>query len=298
MKKIYTTILLLSTTFLIISCENKSKKYFESGNTKALKKDYRAAIEDYTKAIEIDTSFSEAYFFRGDANSKLSNIVTNDFDHSLFREKAVTDYSAAIKLNPKYYQAYFQRGTDKMISYGDSFDSKYNNTDYINSAISDFIKAIEINPKSDEAYQYMATAKLISKDYQGALEDYNKAVVINSNNSTSKDMVEKLTPLLAKLSNENNTNSVVENESSNQEQQSSRNYSSCKWCSSRFTGIGWSFESNSDGGYSLFEGKYSDLLVAEQSMSLYKSLYGGNDKLSNIGSYCSKKCAKEAAYNQ
>ena len=103
MKKNNLIIIFVSSTILLFSCVNNSRKYLESGNAKSFKKDYEGAIKDYTKAIDIDTSFSEAFFFRGDANGRLSSLTTNKFDKPYYTKKAIEDYTAAIKFNPKYF---------------------------------------------------------------------------------------------------------------------------------------------------------------------------------------------------
>ena len=59
-----------------------------------------------------------------------------------------------------------------------SFNSgldKYEQGDY-QGAIDDFTKAIEIHPQNADAYYNRGTTKGKLKDYQGAIADYNKAI--------------------------------------------------------------------------------------------------------------------------
>ena len=59
----------------------------------------KGAIEDYTRAIEIDPKDAAAYFNRGGSHSKLGD-----------NEQAIEDYTRAIEIDPKYAAAYNNRG--------------------------------------------------------------------------------------------------------------------------------------------------------------------------------------------
>jgi tetratricopeptide (TPR) repeat protein len=61
--------------------------------------DYEGAIIYYTRAIEINPSYSEAYYYRGEAYAQ--GIIG--------LENAVSDYSEAIKLKPDFAEAYLGR---------------------------------------------------------------------------------------------------------------------------------------------------------------------------------------------
>jgi tetratricopeptide (TPR) repeat protein len=66
MKKIFYLL-----TALIISssgCNQKAEQYFNKGLEKGKQKDYLGAIADYTKAIEINPKYMEAYYNRGMTN--------------------------------------------------------------------------------------------------------------------------------------------------------------------------------------------------------------------------------------
>ncbi|MDR4011247.1 tetratricopeptide repeat protein, partial [Bacteroides sp.] len=47
--------------------------YYNRGNVSSLLKDYRAALADYDKAIELSPDFAEAYFNRGLTHIFLGN---------------------------------------------------------------------------------------------------------------------------------------------------------------------------------------------------------------------------------
>jgi len=102
--------------------ETLSKVYFDRALAWGEKGDYGKTIADYTKAIEINPRYAEAYNNRGLAWGK-----KDDYD------KAIADYTKAIEINPKYAEAYFFRS----IAWGKKGDYDRSNADKA--------KAIEIN---------------------------------------------------------------------------------------------------------------------------------------------------------
>ena len=52
--------------------------YYNRGNVSSLLKDYRAALADYDKEIELSPDFAEAYFNRGLTHIFLSSAVKDD----------------------------------------------------------------------------------------------------------------------------------------------------------------------------------------------------------------------------
>ena len=60
MKKLI--ILFVAYFSLTTAYSQTAREYFDMGNSKANLEDYRDAIADYTKAIEIDSSYAYAYY--------------------------------------------------------------------------------------------------------------------------------------------------------------------------------------------------------------------------------------------
>ena len=116
------------------------------------KLDYQSAIDDYTKAIEIDPSDADYYFFRGIGKEKLKDY-----------QGAIDDYTKAIEINPNYASFYAFRA-----------DAKFKLKDY-RGAIDDYTKAIEINPNYDRYNIMRANAKRKLEDNEGADENNKKA---------------------------------------------------------------------------------------------------------------------------
>ena len=121
-------------------------------------KDLHKAIELYSKAIELNSYFAEAYSNRGYAKYLLGE-----------EENALQDYDKAIELNPNLSEAYNNRGNAKE-SLGDK-----------NGALEDFDKAIELNPDYANAYNNRGIVKRELGDTTGAMIDFNKAIEIKGN---------------------------------------------------------------------------------------------------------------------
>ena len=136
--------------------DNKSEeaklKFYESGIEKNANSEYEEAIIDFTKAIEIDGEFIDAYRSRAS-----SRIWINDY------EGVVNDNTKIIELNSEDSYAYECRGRAKAIL-----------KDYY-GAIEDFSKAIELD-KESKVYSSRGRMKKNLLDYNGAMLDYNIAV--------------------------------------------------------------------------------------------------------------------------
>lgn len=139
-------------------------KYFYSGFSKDSLGDFEGAIEDFTKAIELDSNIindvSVTYNNRG-----LSKFHLKDYGG------AITDYNKAIELNPNDGSTYQNRGT-----------SKYELEDY-RGAIADFTKAIELNPNDSVAYYNRGFSKYNLNDLDGACLDWSKAGELGDENA-------------------------------------------------------------------------------------------------------------------
>ncbi len=93
------------TSFIIVPpiYSQTAEDYFNSGLAKAVLDDCRGAIQDYTKAIELNPEDVKAYYRRGNAKAYLKDY-----------KGAIADYSKAIELNPKDADAYAGRGLAKI----------------------------------------------------------------------------------------------------------------------------------------------------------------------------------------
>lgn len=74
------------------------KKYYNRGIAYSEKGEVERAIEDYTKAIELNPKFAEAYYQRG-----IAYRIKGDY------KLAIADYTKAIDLKPDDADAYYRR---------------------------------------------------------------------------------------------------------------------------------------------------------------------------------------------
>ena len=79
--------------------QETAETYFNRGVDSSQKGDFKKAVSDYNKAIDVNPDFVVAYLNRGHSHSRMG-----EFD------KAIADYSKAIELNPRYAIAYHNRG--------------------------------------------------------------------------------------------------------------------------------------------------------------------------------------------
>jgi tetratricopeptide (TPR) repeat protein len=139
---------------------NLANEYFYAAYEKDESNDFKGAISDYTKSIEINPNDSDAYFNRAISKSKLNDL-----------KGALTDCTKAIQLKPNDGDYYLNRA---------SYKAKLND---LKGAIADCTKAIEINPNYSDYYFNRGVFKRKSNDLKGAISDYSKSIEINPNDS-------------------------------------------------------------------------------------------------------------------
>lgn len=131
--------------------------YNNRGNVYGDLEQYEKAIEDYNKAIELEPDDALAYNNRG--------IIYDDLEQY---EKALEDYNKAIELDPGYADAYSNRGVT------------YKKLKQYEKAISDYDKAIELNPGYVEAYSNRGIVYEHLEQYEKAIKDHDKAIELDS----------------------------------------------------------------------------------------------------------------------
>ena len=85
----------------------RAEVYHSKGEQKFAAEQYKNAIVDFDKVIELNPEHVRSYYKRGNTKIKLKNY-----------ESAIDDYTHAIKINPKYIKAFNNRGLAKC-KYGD-----------------------------------------------------------------------------------------------------------------------------------------------------------------------------------
>ncbi len=104
--------LIKTTTTLSIFClfistlayAQTAEDYYNSGLDKYDQQDYKGAIQDHTKAIELSPKLAVAYHNRGHAKARLKDY-----------RGAIQDFNKAIELNPNFDLAYYNRGLAKLL---------------------------------------------------------------------------------------------------------------------------------------------------------------------------------------
>lgn len=99
-------IYLVLVAFLLISptsLAETAEEYLAKGIEKAEAGEYRGAIEDFSKVIELNPNYAEAYLLRGTSKAGLGDY-----------RGAIQDYNKSVELNPSDAFAYRGRGMSKL----------------------------------------------------------------------------------------------------------------------------------------------------------------------------------------
>ncbi|MDD5595815.1 MAG: tetratricopeptide repeat protein, partial [Candidatus Omnitrophica bacterium] len=136
----------------------EAQKNLDLGISQFEKGEYRQAIVNYTKAIDIVPDLPQAYFDRGLAYFRDGNL-----------DEAIADYSKAIEINPNYSEAFANRG------------SAYYFKNDLNKALVDFNSAIKIEPKNALLYGQHSGVLIEMGKYEEAIADLNKALELDPN---------------------------------------------------------------------------------------------------------------------
>ena len=130
--------------------------YTHRGLAYSVAHDNDRAIQDYARAITLDSAYAPAYNDLGVAYKD-----KGDFD------RAIEEYTQAIRFYPRYARAYGNRG----IAYKDKGD--------IVRAIEDYSRAIALNPGFAAAYNNRGVAYNGRGDHDRAIKDLTQAIMIN-----------------------------------------------------------------------------------------------------------------------
>jgi len=154
---------ILTFALLIFSCNYQKTKtvaqeynasyYYNAGVTCDYNEDYKGALDNYNKAITLDSTKSHYYLNRGVAIER----VYKDMN------KALEDYRKAIQLDAHNAIAYFNMGC------------VYSNQENDKDASEFFRICIAIDPSYYPAYYNCAYSLYQIKDYDEALKNFEKS---------------------------------------------------------------------------------------------------------------------------
>jgi tetratricopeptide (TPR) repeat protein len=173
MNGLIVSLFLVHTMFSCAQSPASAKALVKQGTLLMGRNQVDAAIESYTRAIELSPNDAEAYIDRGMARRAKGDLAG-----------AIDDYEKASSINPKSIegnrfvaQSYSNRGYMKL------------NALDVDRAIQDFTMAIKINPVDPDHYYKRGLARLINEDLLPALEDLNKSLSISSSDGYPKGMI-------------------------------------------------------------------------------------------------------------
>jgi tetratricopeptide (TPR) repeat protein len=127
--------------------------FFYGGDDRMSRRDYRLAIADYSRVLQLRPNHAEAHFRRANAH-----YLARDF------RRALADYEKALEPNPRYYGYLVGRA-----------NARYMLHDYA-GALADYTAAIELNGVDSAARVGRGNVYSVRHDYIRALADYDVAV--------------------------------------------------------------------------------------------------------------------------
>jgi regulator of sirC expression with transglutaminase-like and TPR domain len=137
----------------------KADDYYILAWQKSDEGNYRGALAEFDRAIQLKSNYAAAYNDRG----LLKEFKLNDI------QGALSDYNRAIQSDAKYAGAYINRANLKEVRLND-----------YRGALVDYDRGIELNPNLAAAYYNRGELKQRMKDYRSALSDYNRAIQLDS----------------------------------------------------------------------------------------------------------------------
>ncbi len=138
--------------------QGAAEAYYYRGLIRGEQGNANAAIEDLTKAIEINPHMPQAWAARG-----------SFYLLQMRPAKAIEDFNKAIELDPQHAPNYVNRG------------QAYMNLEMIDLALQDFNKAIELDPNSVAAYFNRGVLYFQQKKIDEAIADFTKCIELDPN---------------------------------------------------------------------------------------------------------------------
>ena len=151
---------------------DNANAFVGQGHAWSGKGEFDRAIASYSKAIELDAASTSAYLHRGFAWKEKGQV-----------DKAIADLTKAISLCGEEIErspedgTEFRRRADAWKALGDCENAVWAEADY-DRAISDYEAVIRLAPKDALAYCGYGDARKAKREFEKALEAYNRAVDI------------------------------------------------------------------------------------------------------------------------
>ncbi|NEQ71858.1 MAG: tetratricopeptide repeat protein [Okeania sp. SIO2C9] len=127
------------------------QEIYKQAVAKSRAKDYEAAIQYFSRVIEINPNFAEAYYGRGLAKFDLGK-----------NKEAIADYTQALAINPNYIDAYLARGIAKLA------------VKDISATIADANQIIAINNHYAPVYKLLGNAYRQQHNQADAIDNFKR----------------------------------------------------------------------------------------------------------------------------
>ncbi|MBE9044238.1 tetratricopeptide repeat protein [Pleurocapsales cyanobacterium LEGE 10410] len=127
--------------------------YFALGMFSYRQKRYMEAIKQYTKAIDCDSRYYQAYFYRGTCHCESERY-----------QQGIKDYAKTIEIKPDFADAYRYRGFIRQ-GLGD-----------LAGAIADFTEVVQLEPNRVDTYYHRGATYSYLGDYKSAVADFSKTI--------------------------------------------------------------------------------------------------------------------------
>ncbi|QHI36847.1 Lipoprotein NlpI [Kordia antarctica] len=194
MKKIYIFFLLAAFSF---ANAQTTKTLLDSALVKKEQLKFLEGIKLCEQAIALDSTLTEAYFYKAGFHTALINKRNAGEDYKNYKV-AIADYDKVIELNPKHAEAFFFRGgahdamgfiDEALADYLNSTAIDENQPKVYNSigvcyakkgkidlALSYFEKATEFDPLYGKAYSNKGNVYDMKRDLKNACKNWKKAL--------------------------------------------------------------------------------------------------------------------------
>lgn len=195
MKKSYLLLILFS--FSIVAFAQQSAQQFkDSGIKHYRKKNYQAAIEQFSFAIEYDKKMTDAYIYRGLAKDAMDDFSGAISDFTIARNLDTNDVFVYVEraktfMNMKEYEAAEQdflkvtqlspNSRDAEEAWENLAEIKYKQKTY-RTAANYFTRILRFRPSDAEVFYSRGECKFFLEDYHGVIKDCDKALENDSDN--------------------------------------------------------------------------------------------------------------------
>ncbi|MEK7486348.1 MAG: tetratricopeptide repeat protein [Planctomycetota bacterium] len=138
------------------SASDNEQDYIQKGLIKMQSNDFKEAILDYTKAIQLNPQSLLAYLHRGLCKKNLRDFAG-----------AIEDYTKILEMDSHNASAYNNRGLARKLS------------NKLDLALNDFTQAIQYDPENSLYWSNRGLVLAEKKEYQKALESFTHAIQLN-----------------------------------------------------------------------------------------------------------------------